>query len=71
MKDPKVQSLVEQFVKETEALNKTWATLHKHDVFVRVSLEGTHSYEDPKRMAIESVNQNISYVPSSSRRKKE
>jgi len=62
MKDPKVSKLVQQFQKEVAALNKTWASLHNHDVFVRASIKGMNTYTDLKYIDIEKITQSVEYM---------
>lgn len=62
MKDPKVAQLVKQFNKEIEALNKTWASLQKNNVYARVNLVGVNSYTDPKYIEVTELTQSVSYI---------
>jgi len=62
MKDPKVVELVKQFNKDVVALNKTWAALQKHDVYVRVDVKGSHSYTEPKYIEVSNVTQHVQYM---------
>ena len=61
MKDPKVSKLVEQFHKEVSTLNATWKKLQENDVYVRIDLKGSHTYNEPKYIEIDSVTQSVSY----------
>ena len=61
MKDPKVTELVKQFKKDVAVLNKTWAALHNHDVYVRVDVKGQSSYTDRKYLEINEITQHVQY----------
>ena len=62
MQDPKVVELVDKFYKDVEALNKTWATLHKNDVFVRLEIKGQSTYTEPKYIVVDTVTQHVQYA---------
>jgi hypothetical protein len=62
MKDPKVTDLVKQFHKDVAALNKTWAALQKHDVYIRVDIKGASSYTEPKYLEVTQITQHVQYM---------
>jgi hypothetical protein len=62
MKDPKVVDLVKQFNKDVAALNKTWESLQKNDVYVRVDIKGNSSYTDSKYLEVTQVTQHVQYM---------
>tara|TARA_B110000503_G_C7036858_1_gene366492 strand:+ start:158 stop:373 length:216 start_codon:yes stop_codon:yes gene_type:complete len=62
MKDPKVTELVKQFNKDVAAINKTWAALHKHDVYINAAVKGTSSYTEPKYVEVTEITQRVKYL---------
>ena len=62
MKDPKVTELVKQFNKDIAALNKTWASLQKNDVYARVNVNGTATYTEPKYIEVTEITQHVAYM---------
>jgi hypothetical protein len=62
MKDPKVTDLVKQFNKDVAALNKTWASLQKYNVYARVEVKGASSYTDTKYLEITEITQHVKYM---------
>ena len=66
MKDPKVTQLVKQFEKDIAVLNKTWAALQKHDVYIRVDVKGQNSYTDLKYLEVTQITQHVQYMKEES-----
>ena len=65
MKDPKVTELVKQINKDIIALNKTWAALHKNDVYVRMEIIGDSTYATLKSLNAKEITQHVKYVTES------
>ena len=65
MKDPKVTELVKQLNKDIIALNKTWAELHKHGVYVRMEIVGDSTYATLKSLNAREITQHVKYVTES------
>jgi hypothetical protein len=61
MKDPKVEELVKQFKREIALVNKTWHKLQAEGMYVDVSAEGTHTYNDPKSFVVKRMTQSVEY----------
>lgn len=61
MKDPKVTELVKQLDKDIISLNKTWAALHKHGVYVRMETIGGSTYEAVKSLEAKEITQHVKY----------
>lgn len=62
MKDPKVTELVKQFKKDVDTINKSLAALQKNDVYVRLDIKGTNSYNDPKYVQVTQITQHVEYM---------
>jgi|SaaInlStandDraft_1057018.scaffolds.fasta_scaffold116128_3 hypothetical protein len=65
MKDPKVIELVKQLNKDIISLNKTWAALHQHGVYVRMNMLGGSTYEGVKSLQASEITQHVAYIKSS------
>ena len=66
MKDPKVTDTVKQLHKDVAALNKTWAELQKHDVYVRLDIKGQSTYTEPKYIEVSQITQHVEYMKGDS-----
>lgn len=66
MKDPKVTDTVKQLHKDVAALNKTWAQLQKHDVYVRLDIKGQSTYTEPKYIDVSQITQHVQYMKDDS-----
>lgn len=62
MIDPKVKKLAKDFYKTVDDLNKIWAQLSSHGVYVNTKVDGTHSMDGIKSLKVDRMEQHIDYT---------
>jgi len=64
MQDPKIKKLVTTFESDLVKLNKSWKALQMQGVYVRMEVQGNHTYDDPKWLEANKITQEVSYKKS-------